>query len=90
MMLRLGSNSLTAIEDMVVARLGIGFLPTAYFPPLLRSGHLCCRQTAAELPKLDYFLTYRPDETNMLARVMREAVVSACDFSRPQRTLVLN
>ncbi|MEN3364874.1 MAG: hypothetical protein V7606_2148 [Burkholderiales bacterium] len=86
----LGSNSLTAIAHMVIAQLGIGFLPTAYFSPLVQSGHLCCLHTPTALPQLDYFLTYRTDETNALARAMRDAVITACDFSRPQPTLVLS
>jgi DNA-binding transcriptional LysR family regulator len=86
----LGSNSLTAIAHMVVAQLGIGFLPTAYFSPLVESGHLGCLHTAAELPRLDYFLTYRTVETSALARAMRDAVIKVCDFSRRQPAVVFS
>jgi DNA-binding transcriptional LysR family regulator len=86
----LGSNSLSAIGHMVVAQLGIAFLPTAYFSPLVQTGRLCCLNTAAELPRLDYFLTYRTDETSALARAMRDAVIKASDFSRPQPSVALS
>jgi DNA-binding transcriptional LysR family regulator len=85
----LASNSLTAIADMVVAELGIGILPVKYFLPLLRAGHLCILNTPARLPRLDYYLTYRPDETRGVAGIMCDLVRQVCDFNLPQRTLVL-
>lgn len=82
----LASNSLSAIADMVVAGLGIGFLPAAYFSTMVERGDLCTLRTSHKLPWLDYYLVVRPDETNIVARAMCAAVRASCDFARPQRS----
>lgn len=76
----LGSNSLAAIAGMVVGQLGVAFLPTGYYAPLVRRGDLCLLRMEARMPLLDYYLSYRADETNPLARALFGLVVAACDF----------
>lgn len=81
----LASNSLSAIAAMVVAGLGIAFLPAAYFSTLVARGDLCMLRTSRKLPWLDYYLVLRPDETNIVARAMCEAVRASCNFAQAQR-----
>ena len=81
----LASNSLAAIADMVVAGLGIGFLPVAHFSPLRDRGDLCQLRTARKVPWLDYYLVHRPDETSGVARALFSAVRQTCDFVKPHR-----
>lgn len=65
---------------MVAAQVGVGFLPTHYYSPLLASGVFREIALEPEMPQLDYYLTYRRSDNTPLLRAVRRAVHKTCNF----------
>lgn len=80
-------NNLAAIAGLVVAGVGISFLPEAWLRPLVESGELVLIDCEPALPELSYAFQYRRDDLRPLLREMQELVSVTADFSRPNRLL---
>lgn len=76
-------NSLTAITGMVVADMGISYLPTAYVQPLLRKGKLIELYSEPALQPLHYTFIWLKNDPRRLLRVMKQSLHECIDFSLP-------
>lgn len=83
----LGCNSLMAIVALVLADLGISFLPSQFMVPWIKQGTLVALHSDPPLPSLNYCFFQRADDSRGLQQAMREYVIQAADFVRPSRYL---
>lgn len=81
----LGCNSLMAIVALVLADLGISFLPTQFMQPWVRQGSLVALQSEPPIPSLNYCFFQRTDDARALLPAMHAYVVQAADFSQPSK-----
>lgn len=77
----MGCNSLMAIVALVLADLGISFLPSQFMLPWLKQGSLVALKSDPPLPSLDYCFFRRSDEGRSLLHAMRGYVEKAANFS---------
>ena len=83
----LGCNSLMAIVALVLADVGISFLPTHFMRPWVEHGTLVALKSDPPLPSLDYFFFRRSDDHRALLDAMRAYVVRIADFDSSSRYL---
>lgn len=76
-------NSLTAITGMVVADMGISYLPTAYVQPLLQKGQLVELYSEPALQPLHYTFIWLKSDPRRLLRVVKRSLHECIDFSLP-------
>ncbi len=81
----MGCNSLMAIVALVLADLGISFLPSQFMLPWLKQGVLVALKSEPPLPSLNYCFFYRLDEGRALLQTMRRYVEQAADFTLPSK-----
>ncbi|MEJ2801587.1 LysR family transcriptional regulator [Comamonadaceae bacterium PP-2] len=77
----LGCNSLMAIVALVLADLGISFLPTQFMKPWIRQGSLVALQSDPPIPSLNYCFFQRTDDSRALLPAMHAYVIQAADFT---------
>lgn len=75
-----GCNSLMAIVGLVLADLGISFLPTQFMKPWVEYGTLVALRSDPPLPSLNYFFFNRSDDNRVLLDEMRSYVMRVADF----------
>ena len=83
----LGCNSLMAIVALVLADVGISFLPTQFMKPWVEHGSLVALRSDPPLPSLNYYFFNRSDDSRVLLDAMREHVVHVADFDSASRYL---
>lgn len=76
-------NSLTAITGMVVADMGISYLPSAYVQPLLKKGKLVELYSEPALQPLHYTFIWLKNDPRRLLRVVKKSLHDCIDFSLP-------
>lgn len=81
------SNSLMAIVGLIVADIGISFLPRDYLKPWIKRGNLVALRSDPPLPALDYCFLHRADDNRPVVHAMQEYVVAEADFSHPPEML---
>lgn len=81
----LGCNSLMAIVALILADLGISFLPSQFMVPWVRQGSLVALKSEPPIPSLNYCFFQRADDARALVQTMRDYVVQAADFSQPSQ-----
>lgn len=79
----LGCNSLMAIVALVLADMGISFLPTQFMAPWLREGTLVALRSEPSLPSLNYCFFHRTDDGRSMLDTMQHYVARAADFESP-------
>jgi len=79
----LGCNSLMAIVALVLADMGISFLPSQFMEPWLREGALVALKSEPPLPSLNYCFFRRTDDGRTLLETMQDYVTRATDFESP-------
>ncbi len=82
---RLRCNNLAAIAGLVVAGVGISFLPEAWLAPLVQRGEAVVLDSRPALPVLAYAFQARRDDIRPLVRQLKALVVEEVDFSLPSR-----
>lgn len=81
----LGCNSLMAIVALVLADLGISFLPSQFMMPWVKQGSLVALKSVPPIPSLNYCFFQRADDARGLIQAMRGYVLQAADFSLPSQ-----
>jgi DNA-binding transcriptional LysR family regulator len=76
----LGCNSLMAIVALVLADVGISFLPTQFMKPWVEHGTLVALRSDPPLPSLNYYFFNRADDGRALLDAMRSYVMRVADF----------
>lgn len=84
---RLRCNNLAAIAGLVVAGVGISFLPEGWIRQLVHRGEVVVLDCEPALPKLSYAFQYRRDDMRPMIRQMQQLVGEIADFSLPNRLL---
>jgi len=82
----ISSDSMTAVLGLIVAGLGISYLPVACFQPLIDAGTLVIVPTDPEPPPVTYSAMFRNDRPSAFAQVVAEIAGEVCDFSRQLQT----
>ena len=77
----LGCNSLMAIVALVLADIGISFLPTQFVTPWVEQKTLVSLRSDPPLPSLNYYFFQRDDDTRSLLESMRTYVMQVADFA---------
>jgi DNA-binding transcriptional LysR family regulator len=83
----LGCNSLMAIVALVLADVGISFLPTQFMKPWVDQGMLVALNSNPPIPSLDYYFFNRSDDTRVLLDAMRSYVLRVANFNSSSRYL---
>ncbi|GGX18934.1 LysR family transcriptional regulator [Pigmentiphaga litoralis] len=83
----LGCNSLMAIVALVLADMGISFLPSHFMKPWLKEGTLVALNSEPSLPSLNYCFFHRADDSRTLLETMQDYVARATDFQSPPECL---
>ena len=83
----LGCNSLMAIVALVLADVGISFLPTQFMTPWVAHGALVALRSDPPLPSLNYYFFNRADDNRALLDAMRSYVVRVADFDSASKYL---
>ncbi len=84
---RLRCNNLSAIAGMVVAGVGISFLPEGWLLPLVARGEVVVLESRPALPTLSYSFQARRDDIRPLVQQVRQLVVEEADFTGASRLL---
>ncbi|HEV7322921.1 MAG TPA: LysR family transcriptional regulator [Ensifer sp.] len=74
-------NNMAALAELAAFGLGITILPKAFFSKYVSDGRLRIMKTAIELPKLEYFITYRNDYNGAFFEEIAELCRALCDFT---------
>lgn len=82
---RLRCNNLAAIAGLVVAGVGISFLPEGWLGPLVERGEVVQLDSRPALPTLSYSFQARRDDLRPMVRQMQQLVMETADFSLPSR-----
>lgn len=77
----LGCNSLMAIVALVLADIGISFLPTQFMQPWVEHGALVALRSNPPLPSLNYYFFTRTDDNRGLLESMQSYVMRVADFA---------
>jgi DNA-binding transcriptional LysR family regulator len=83
----LGCNSLMAIVGLVIADMGISFVPTQFMQPWVEQGLLVALKSDPPLPSLSYYFFHRSDDSRAMLERMRSYVLAIADFSTASRYL---
>lgn len=84
---RIRCNNLGAIAGLVVAGVGISFLPEGWLRPLAQRGDVVLMDSRPALPDLSYAFQTRRDDVRPLAQRLKALVIDEVDFSLPNRLL---
>ncbi len=74
-------NNMAALAELAAFGLGITILPKAFFSKYVSDGRLRIVRTAIDLPKLEYFITYRNDYNGAFFEEIAELCRALCDFT---------
>jgi DNA-binding transcriptional LysR family regulator len=77
------SNSLMAIVGLVMADVGISFLPRAFLRPWIARGALVELKGEPALPDIRYCFIHRQDDARSLVKTLRETVAAVASFGMP-------
>jgi len=77
----LATNSLTTTTQLVLAGLGVGFLPVSICRPLIDGGKLMMLSDLAPAA-LRYYMVCAADFSMPLRHAMEEVMVESCDFGK--------
>ena len=76
-------NSLTTITGLIVANMGISFLPQSYVQPLVDRGRLVMLESDPPLPSLDYNFIWLRDDLRPMTQIMKSLILPEIDFTVP-------
>lgn len=74
-------NNMAALAELAAFGLGITILPKAFFSKYVSDGRLRILKTTIELPKLEYFITYRNDYNGAFFEEIALLCRELCDFT---------
>jgi DNA-binding transcriptional LysR family regulator len=77
----LACNSLMAIAGLILANMGISFLPAQFMQPWVRRGSLVAVRGDPPLPNLAYYFLHRADDRRELLGTMQDYVMRMADFA---------
>lgn len=80
---QVSSDSMTALLGLTIAGLGVSYMPSACFQPLIRAGKLMVIAATPELPSVPYAAMYRNDLPSAIASAVARVASEACDFNTP-------
>jgi DNA-binding transcriptional LysR family regulator len=80
---RLTCNSMAAIAGLVVAGVGVGFLPAGWLRQLVEHKSVVMMRSVPPFPPLRFYLHWRRDDTRPVIGRLRELVLQVVDFSKP-------
>lgn len=75
-------NNMAALAELAAHGLGITILPKAFFSRYVEDGRLHVMRSEFELPKLEYFITYRNDYNGAFFEEIAEISRELCDFTK--------
>ncbi|WP_428425212.1 LysR family transcriptional regulator [Pararhizobium sp.] len=75
-------NNMAALAELAAYGLGITILPKAFFSRYVDDGRLHIMKSEFELPKLEYFITYRNDYNGAFFEEIAEISRNLCDFTK--------
>lgn len=78
---QIASDSMTALLGLTIAGLGISYMPSDCFKPLVAEGKLEVIATDPVLPPVPYAALYRNDRPSAIAASVARLAATACDFS---------
>lgn len=79
---QVASDSMTALLGLTIAGLGISYMPSACFQPLIDEGKLEIILAEPALPAVPYAAMYRNDRPSAIAASIAQIAAEACDFTR--------
>lgn len=84
---RLRCNNLSAIAGMMLAGVGIAFLPEGWLLPLAARGEVVLVESRPALPTLSYSFQARRDDIRPMVQQVQQLVAEVADFTLPSRLL---
>lgn len=84
---RLRCNNLSAIAAMMLAGVGVAFLPEGWLLPLATRGDIVLLESRAALPTLSYSFQARRDDIRPMVEQVRQLVAEEADFTLANRLL---
>lgn len=78
---QISSDSMTALLSLTIAGLGISYMPSECFRPLVDAGKLEIVAAEPALPAVPYVAMYRNDRPSAIAESVARLATSACDFT---------
>jgi DNA-binding transcriptional LysR family regulator len=78
---QISSDSMTALLSLTIAGLGVSYMPSECFRPLVAEGKLEVVAARPALPAVPYVAMYRNDRPSAIAESMARLAKSACDFT---------
>jgi len=84
---RLRCNNLSAIASMMLAGVGIAFLPEAWLLPMAARGEVLLLDSRPALPTLSYSFQARRDDIRPMVQQVQQLVAEVADFTLPARLL---
>jgi DNA-binding transcriptional LysR family regulator len=81
----LSSNSLVALVGLTLAGLGVSYLPTACFQPIVKAGQLRIIPTKPLLPPVPYGAMFRNDRPTVFNEGVAQLMLQVCDFATQYR-----
>lgn len=84
---RLRCNNLSAIAAMMLAGVGVAFLPEGWLLPLAARGDIVLLESRAALPTLSYSFQARRDDIRPMVEQVRRLVAEEADFTLANRLL---
>lgn len=75
-------NNMAALAELAAYGLGITILPKAFFSRYVDDGRLHVMKSDFELPKLEYFITYRNDYNGAFFEEIAQISRDLCDFTK--------
>ena len=79
---QVSSDSMTALLGLTIAGLGVSYMPSACFQPLIDEGKLEIVLAEPALPAVPYAAMYRNDRPSAIAASVAQVAAEACDFTR--------
>lgn len=79
---QVSSDSMTALLGLTIAGLGISYMPSVCFQPLIDEGKLAIVLAEPTLPTVPYTAMYRNDRPSAIAASVAQVAAEACDFTR--------
>lgn len=79
---QVSSDSMTALLGLTIAGLGISYMPSDCFQPLIDEGKLEVIKAEPALPTVPYAVMYRNDRPSAIAGLVAQVAAESCDFTR--------
>ncbi len=76
-------NSLGVVAQLTMLGLGVSYLPSSYFAPLVDSGELRKLSVTPDLPRVHYYVVYKKSVLSPLQSAIIELARQVCDFELP-------